>query len=114
MLLLVITKSYKQTAINGFFFSLTHCKPRKLCFRSIDSELFFKFGRFLGGANDGEWTRLLYWARPFKEVQETFLRRFLLKMLSLHQLLEVPIVKKLETRFGKVHVHTACTELRLF
>ena len=97
-----------------FFFSLTHCRPRKLCFRSIDSELFFKFGRFFFGANDREWTRLLCWARPFKEVQETFLWRFLIKMLPLHQLLEVPIVKKLETRFGKVHVHTVCTELRLF
>ena len=53
---------------------------------------------------DHEWWRLLYWARPFKEVQDTILWRFLLKMLPLHQLLEVPIVKKLETRFpSKVH-----------
>ena len=50
------------------------------------------------------------WARPFKEVQDTVLWRFLLKMLSLHQFLEVPIVKKLETRFGKVHG----IQLRLF
>ena len=41
--------------------------------------------------NDHERWRLLYWARPFKEVQDTILWRFLLKMLPLHQLLEVPI-----------------------
>ena len=71
--------------------------------------VFFSFGR-LFSANDHEWRRLLHWARPFKEVQDTILWRFLLKMLSLHKFLEVPIVKKLETRFGKAHG----IQLRLF
>ena len=40
MLLLLINKVTSKQRSMCFFFSLTHCKPTRLCFRSIGNELF--------------------------------------------------------------------------